>query len=162
MIVKDEEKNLGNCLSSIKNYVKQIVIVDTGSNDKTIKIAQDFGAEVYHYDWADHFARARNESIKYAKEEWIFWMDADEILDPKSISELKLLTRNNTKDYYYNVKITSNNQFENKILYSDASRLFPNNTYLKVSEDRAWNFLKKMYKENLEEWGDKLLYNAKS
>ena len=42
------------------------------------------------------------------------------------------------------------------------SRLFPKNTYLKVSEDRAWNFLKKMYKENLEEWGDKLLYYAKS
>ena len=65
MIVRDEEKSLPLCLNSVKNIADQIVIVDTGSIDKTINIAKSFGAEVYNYEWSDHFARARNESIKY-------------------------------------------------------------------------------------------------
>tara|TARA_Y100000588_G_scaffold395307_1_gene522862 strand:- start:1822 stop:3159 length:1338 start_codon:yes stop_codon:yes gene_type:complete len=126
MIVRDEEKSLPLCLNSVKDVADQIVIVDTGSLDKTIKIARSFGAEVYNYEWSDHFAKARNESIKYAKGEWILWMDADETLDQSSISELKQITGNNNKNYFYSIKISSKNEFENKVTYSDAHRLFPN------------------------------------
>ena len=53
-------------------------------------------------------------------------MDADETLDPKSVSELKKITQNNNKDYFYSVRISSRNKYQNEVTYSDAHRLFPN------------------------------------
>ena len=126
MIVKNEEKKLHKCLSSIKEYVDQIVLVDTGSNDKTVHIAEEFGCEIYHFDWCDHFAKARNESIKYATGEWILWMDADEVMDPLSVPLIKKITNNPQKDYFYSVRISSINEYDNKVTYSAAHRLFPN------------------------------------
>ena len=126
MIVRDEENTLPLCINSVKDIVDQMVIVDTGSLDNTIQIAKSFGAEVYDYEWSDHFSKARNESIKYAKGDWILWMDADETLDPSSTSELKKITGNNKKYHFYSVKISSKNDYENKVIYSDAHRIFPN------------------------------------
>ncbi|PDZ93885.1 glycosyl transferase, partial [Bacillus cereus] len=60
MIVKDEEKYLPNCLQSVKELVDEIIIVDTGSTDKTEDIAKDFGAQIYHFEWIQDFAAARN------------------------------------------------------------------------------------------------------
>jgi glycosyltransferase involved in cell wall biosynthesis/DNA-binding SARP family transcriptional activator len=82
MIVKDEEKNLAGCLASVKPIVDEMVVVDTGSTDRTKDIAKAFGAKVYDYDWNDDFAEARNYSISKAKGEWIFVMDADEVISP--------------------------------------------------------------------------------
>jgi len=124
MIVRDEEKSLPQCLNSVKDIVDQMVIVDTGSLDNTIQIARSFGAEVYSYKWSDHFSEARNESIKYATRDWILWLDADETLDPSSIPELKKIISDNNN--FYNVKISSRNDHQNKVIYSDAHRLFPN------------------------------------
>ena len=109
MIVRDEENSLTVCLTSVKDIVDQMVIVDTGSKDKTIQIAKNLGADVYQFQWCDSFAEARNESIKYANGDWILWMDADETLDPRSISELKKITQDNNKDYFYSVRISSRN-----------------------------------------------------
>ena len=125
MIVRDEENSLTVCLNSVKDIVDQMVIIDTGSKDKTMQIAKIFGADVYQYQWCDSFAEARNESIKYAKGDWILWMDADETLDPRSIPELKKITHDNNKDYFYSVRISSRNNYQNKVTYSDAHRLFP-------------------------------------
>jgi len=80
MIVKDEERVLGDCLKSAKDAFTQIVVVDTGSKDRTVEIAKENGAEVYEIPWPDSFALARNESLKYAKGSWIFWLDADDTL----------------------------------------------------------------------------------
>lgn len=95
MIVKNEEKMLRGCLESAKNLVDEIVIVDTGSTDNTIAIAKEYGAKVYHFDWIDDFAAARNESLRYSSGKWILYLDADERLSPvdvanfrKSLSEL--------------------------------------------------------------------------
>lgn len=126
MIVKDEEKLLASCLNSVKDVVNQMVIVDTGSMDDTINIAKDFGAEVYKFPWTDHFAEARNESIKYATGDWILWMDADETLDPESISELTDRIKERNKNVFCSIRITSRNKYENKVIYSEAHRLFPN------------------------------------
>ena len=93
MIVRDEENTLTLCLNSVKDIVDQMVIVDTGSKDKTIQIAKNLGADVHQFQWCDSFAEARNESIKYANGDWILWMDADETLDPSSIAELKKITQ---------------------------------------------------------------------
>lgn len=80
MIVKNEERNLRRCLQSVKNYVTEIVIVDTGSTDQTRAIAQSFGAQLYDFIWTDNFADARNFSLEHSSGDWILWMDADEEL----------------------------------------------------------------------------------
>ena len=64
MIVKNEERSLFNCLNSVKDLADQIVIVDTGSSDKTVEIAKSFDAEIHHFKWCDDFSLARNFSIK--------------------------------------------------------------------------------------------------
>jgi glycosyltransferase involved in cell wall biosynthesis len=84
MIVKNEEKDLPECLESVKNLADQIVIVDTGSTDKTKEIALNYGAEIYDFVWCDDFAIARNESLKYSTGQWILYIDADERLSPDS------------------------------------------------------------------------------
>jgi len=131
MMVRNEEKYLADCLSSIKDNVDQLIIIDTVSTDNTIDIANSFGAEVYHFDWRDDFSLARNESIKYAKCDWILWMDADEILDPDSIEEYKRCISNKEKPVYYKVMIRSNTGDEKSIHDSDTHRLFSNNFGIK-------------------------------
>jgi tetratricopeptide (TPR) repeat protein len=89
MIVKDEEALLPRCLSSIQGIVDEIIVVDTGSTDRTVAIAQDFGASVYHHPWQDDFAAARNESLCYAHGDWILVLDADETLISDCIPALR-------------------------------------------------------------------------
>ncbi|GIV50437.1 MAG: hypothetical protein KatS3mg038_0958 [Candidatus Kapaibacterium sp.] len=91
MIVRDEEDVLPDCLRSVRDCVDQIVIVDTGSHDRTIAIAEQFGAEVYRFPWCDDFAAARNESLRHARGEWILYLDADEQLDAESARQLRAL-----------------------------------------------------------------------
>ena len=89
MIVRDEETTLPRCLKSVQDVADEVIVVDTGSKDNTVSIARDFGAKVYHFEWRDDFAAARNESLKYASGDWIFQIDADEELLPGSISHLR-------------------------------------------------------------------------
>lgn len=84
MIVKNEEKFLPQCLDSVKDHVDEIVVVDTGSTDRTIEIAESYGANVYHHPWENNFSKHRNQSISYASGDWILIMDADEELDAKT------------------------------------------------------------------------------
>jgi glycosyltransferase involved in cell wall biosynthesis len=80
MIVKNEERYLPDCLASAAPYVDEIVVVDTGSIDSTVKIAESFGARVHPFAWINDFAAARNESLKHAAGDWILQLDADERL----------------------------------------------------------------------------------
>lgn len=80
MIVKNEENNLRKCLSSISNYVDEIIIIDTGSTDNTKEIARKFTDKIFDYNWDNDFAKARNFSISKAKNDWILVLDADEIV----------------------------------------------------------------------------------
>ena len=66
MIVKNEEEVLENCLKSVEGVVDEIIVVDTGSTDRTIEIAKSFDAKVYNYEWNNDFAAARNYSLKKA------------------------------------------------------------------------------------------------
>jgi len=81
MIVRNEQANLGACLKSIEGLVDEMVVVDTGSSDATKAIAERAGAKVIDFPWIDSFSEARNESLKQATCDWIFWMDADDRLD---------------------------------------------------------------------------------
>ncbi|MBF0230138.1 MAG: glycosyltransferase [Desulfamplus sp.] len=81
MMVKNEEEMLPRCLNSIKHLVDEIIVVDTGSTDATIAIAQSFGAKIYHHPWEQNFSKHRNQSISYATGDWFLIIDADEELD---------------------------------------------------------------------------------
>ena len=93
MIVKNEEKNIGRCLESAATAFDQIVVVDTGSTDRTVEIAEEHGADVHHFEWCDDFAAARNCSLSFAECEWIMWLDADDVLHAESVAELRGLAR---------------------------------------------------------------------
>ena len=80
MIVKNEEELLPLCLNSVKDLVDEIIIVDTGSNDRTIEIAKENGATIIQTEWNNDFSEARNLSLKSANTEWILYLDADEVL----------------------------------------------------------------------------------
>ncbi|PSB11287.1 glycosyltransferase [filamentous cyanobacterium CCP1] len=80
MIVKNEANSLPQCLESVKDVVDEIIVLDTGSSDETVSIAQSFDAQVQHFAWNNDFSAARNESLKYATGDWILVLDADERL----------------------------------------------------------------------------------
>ena len=80
MIVKNEEQNLERCLASARSHVDEMIVVDTGSQDDTITIAQQYGAQIQYFQWCDDFAAARNFAIAQASGKWILMLDADEEL----------------------------------------------------------------------------------
>ncbi len=82
MIVKDEERNLPRCLNSLKPVVDEIIIVDTGSSDRSRDVSELFGARVFDHSWCADFSAARNAGLKEATGNWILVMDADEVLSP--------------------------------------------------------------------------------
>lgn len=126
MIVKNEEYYLRRCLESISSQVEEIIVVDTGSTDSTLSIARDFGAKVFHYDWREDFADARNFSIKFAKSDYVLVLDADEYLDCDSVLQDTIKSE---KDYYIiNFK---NYMDDGYISNHQAIRLFKNNRGLK-------------------------------
>ncbi|MFQ3549757.1 MAG: glycosyltransferase [Armatimonadota bacterium] len=100
MIVKNEEKFLKECLESAKNLVDEMIIVDTGSTDSTVKIAEKYEAKIFFFEWNDSFSDARNESLKYATGDWIIQLDADERLLPESIRLIKQAVKSNSADAY--------------------------------------------------------------
>jgi len=91
MIVKNEEKHLVRCLRSIRDVVDEMIIVDTGSVDKTIDIAKVFGAKMFEFPWTEDFSAARNHSLAQATGDWILVLDADEVISSRDLDELKTL-----------------------------------------------------------------------
>ncbi|MGL5694191.1 MAG: glycosyltransferase [Peptostreptococcaceae bacterium] len=96
MIVKNEEKNLRRCLESTKNLVDEIIIVDTGSTDKTIEIAKEYNAKIYYHKWNHDFSEARNASLEKATKNWILFLDADEEITLEEGNKLKNILENNS------------------------------------------------------------------
>ncbi|MGN1077512.1 MAG: glycosyltransferase [Candidatus Gallimonas sp.] len=91
MIVKDEEEVLARCLESVSAYVDEIVIADTGSTDKTKKIARSYGARVFGFAWREDFAAARNFAFSKAEGDYLMWLDADDYISPENGNRLAAL-----------------------------------------------------------------------
>ena len=98
MIVKNEEANLPRCLKSVKGAVDEIIIVDTGSTDRTVEIAAAMGAKVTRAGWNNNFSEARNASLELAAGKWIIFLDADEELAAESRQALRQLLENNSPE----------------------------------------------------------------
>lgn len=80
MIVRDNERTLDAALASARPWVDELIVVDTGSIDRTPEIARAHGATLVEFPWCDDFSAARNESLRHATGQWIFWMDSDDVL----------------------------------------------------------------------------------
>jgi len=88
MIVKNEEKNIEKALGWAKPVAYEQIVVDTGSTDKTVELAEKMGAKVYHFEWIDDFGAAKNFAIEQATGNWIAFLDADEYLSPEDAQKL--------------------------------------------------------------------------
>jgi glycosyltransferase involved in cell wall biosynthesis/Flp pilus assembly protein TadD len=89
LIVKNEEQFLAPCLQSIQSIASEIIVVDTGSTDRTIEIAREFGAQVHSFVWCDDFSAARNAALEHATGDWVLMLDADEQLPPQQHDNLR-------------------------------------------------------------------------
>jgi hypothetical protein len=103
MIVRNEEANLDACLAGVAALADDTIVVDTGSTDATKSIALRHGARVFDFPWCDDFAAARNESIRHATGDWIFWLDADDRIDGENYAKLEALlsSLHDTTDGYF-------------------------------------------------------------
>ena len=102
MIVCDEEHRLGHCLDSVQGLVDEIVVVDTGSSDGTVALAERYGATIGHFPWCDNFALARNASLELATGDFIMWLDADDILPRECHAEIRrLVDQGGHKSYFF-------------------------------------------------------------
>jgi glycosyltransferase involved in cell wall biosynthesis len=91
MIVKNEEETILRVLSCAKTFCDELVVIDTGSTDKTVELAKEAGAEVYFFDWIDDFAAARNFALEKCSNDWVIWLDADDIISEEHQAKLKNL-----------------------------------------------------------------------
>jgi tetratricopeptide (TPR) repeat protein len=89
LIVKNEESTLDRCLSSVQDAADEMVVVDTGSRDRTVEVARRHGAQVAHFEWCDDFAAARNYALGLATGDWILIMDADDEMEPGGAVSLR-------------------------------------------------------------------------
>jgi len=91
MIVKNEEKNIEKALSWAKAVAFEQIVVDTGSTDRTVELAENLSAKLYHFEWGDDFSAAKNSALERAKGDWIALLDADEYMSQKDAKKLMVL-----------------------------------------------------------------------
>ncbi|MDD3845761.1 MAG: glycosyltransferase [Syntrophorhabdaceae bacterium] len=115
MITKNEEKYIARCLASLTPVADEIIVVDTGSTDRTKQIAQVFGAQVYDHPWNDDFAEARNASLERATGRWVLVHDGDEVISPRDHQRLRH---------------TISRKVRKRVAYTMATRNYTNNANL--------------------------------
>jgi GT2 family glycosyltransferase/Tfp pilus assembly protein PilF len=133
MIVKDEEENMVDCLNGAAELVDEIIVVDTGSTDRTKELCARRGARVIDFAWVDDFSAARNESLRHARGEWIFWLDADDRLDEPNRKRLQALfscLKNENAGYLMNCLCVAD-ELTGDGAVVDHVRLFPNHPSLR-------------------------------
>lgn len=137
MIVKNEEATIEQTLESIKDFVDEIVVVDTGSTDKTKEIVQKYTKFLYNYTWNDSFSDARNLALSKCTGDWILRLDGDEVFPEEAILPIWEFIQNDEADI---ILFSINNYLEDptkgdnpKIAVSKTARLFKNLEGIKFS-----------------------------
>ncbi len=125
MIVKNEERMLGACLRSVQGVVDEMVIVDTGSIDGTVKVAESYGAKIFHYAWNGNFSDARNHALAQCSCRYVLYLDADERLEDRDRDRLRNLIRRPSSDAY-EIHVVSRRKEGKRVIRnsSDQARLF--------------------------------------
>lgn len=136
MIVRNEEAVIGRVLECARQICDEMIVVDTGSRDNTVSIAKAAGAKVYHFEWIDDFAAARNYSFSLCSGEWILWLDADDVITPRNIEQLKEL-KDNIPAEYDAVQCTYNTRYERGecVFHCGRDRL------VRRSAGRQWRYV---------------------
>src|SRR5437588_3751660 len=125
LLTRNEERNISRAVHSFAGIADQILVVDTGSTDRTAELAQEAGAEAHHFVWNDDFGAGRNFAIRQAKGDWIFWLNPDEELLPQSQEERRrCLEADDALGYY--VRVQELEQADHPELFSETvqPRLF--------------------------------------
>ena len=131
MICKNEEEKIGNCLESVKDIVDEIIVVDTGSTDKTKEIVARYTDKIYDFKWVYDFSKARNYALRYATGDFVLWLDSDDVFVEEDILkfiELKRLMKDELKDVdlywlYYDYR---HDKFGNTTYTFQNERMFRN------------------------------------
>ncbi len=129
LIARNEERLLPACLQSVSGWAEEIIVVDTGSTDRTPQIAKESGAKVFAFGWQNDFAAARNESLSKATQEWILVLDADEVVSASAKAQIDDLLTHSSALLFYLIQTT----------YAEESATFgwiPN--YLKDPEAQGY------------------------
>lgn len=134
MIVKNEEKNIERCLKSIMPLVykniAEIIVVDTGSEDRTVELVKRYTNDIYNHEWKGSFSEARNYSFSLAKGEYIFMIDADEEINKEHITEIIKVFNEGKNDICNTYTIKLKNYTDDNLdnyYYSAQKRIFENN-----------------------------------
>ena len=98
MIVRDEEDVLGRCLESVKDLADEIIIVDTGSSDRTKEIAAYYTDRIYDFEWCDDFSAARNFAFSKGTKDFLMWLDADDVIPGEEAERFRSFKENLTPD----------------------------------------------------------------
>jgi len=127
MIVKDEEEMLPRCLAAVRDHVDELVVVDTGSSDRTREIALEYGANLIDFAWTGSFSDARNVSFDAATGDWLMFLDADEVLVEGDGERLRALTGQTWREAFYLLETNHTGTLEDGTAVThNALRVFRN------------------------------------
>ena len=145
LIAKNEEKFIEKCLESIKDIADEIILVDTGSDDKTKEIASSYGAKIIDYKWQDDFSKARNIYLKNATKDWILSIDADETVEGRDGVKIRQLIEMDFDAFSFIQRTYSNEENDVNFVKSEQKDF---SGYLSVPTTRLFRNLKGVYYED--------------
>ena len=140
LIARNEEKNLARCLDSVQGLFDEIVVVDTGSTDKTKQVAIDHGAKVFDFEWIDDFSAARNFSFSKITCQYVMWLDCDDILLPNDVNQVKQLKENFQAEVYIMPYNYAQDEYGNSLILSPLPRILKNSPEL-IWHDECHEYL---------------------
>lgn len=154
MIVKNEEKVIERCLSSVVHLVDEVIVVDTGSTDRTKELVLKYTSKVHDFEWISDFSAARNYAASKASGEWILVLDADEYVDEENFKEfiLEIKEDNGRYDSYYAKILNFTGNFGESLVQNFHDRIYKNNCeisyYRKIHEQFKSNTGKELKYKN--------------
>lgn len=144
MITKNEEKFLVEAINSVKSIVDEIIVVDTGSTDATVEIANSLGAKIFFFEWCDDFSVARNESLKHATGDWILVLDGDETISPQYLETIrKLVDQNDDAGYLITQRTYVPSKKESFLFYQESTDLVVSKKFPYFSDSLIVRLFKK-------------------
>lgn len=162
MIVKNEENNITRSLESVKSLVDEMVIIDTGSEDKTVEKAKEFGAIIHYFPWQNDFSAARNYALTKAKGQWILFLDADEVLGKINANKFRKYLKVAKEEGFYLTFINYQGSNQGEFLKTYGLRLYRNNYLYKYEgkiHEQILPAIKRAKPQALISWSQLMIYH---